>query len=167
MPSPPLRLVIDTSILIDLHRGGVLEICFRLPFRFLAPDVIIAESHTPNAEALVTRGWLEEVGFSREEVEQVLALVEAWRQVSTNDLFAFLAARREQAILLTGDKALRSVARRHRVEVHGIFWLLEQMVTHDLLSPRKAAQALRAMRMQGSRLPDDLFAQYLARWESL
>ena len=97
---------------------------------------------------------------------QVLALVEAWRRVSTNDLFAFFAARREQAILLTGDGPLRRVAEQMRVEVHGIFWLLEQMVAYQILSPAKAAQALRKMRKQGSRLPDDLYAQYLARWES-
>lgn len=165
MPSPPLRLVIDTSILIDLHRGGVLEICFRLPFRFLAPDVIVAESRTPNAETLVAHGWLEEVGFSGEEVAQVLALVETWRRVSANDLFAFFAARRRQAILLTGDKALRRVAEQHGVEVHGIFWLLEQMVTYRILSSTEAAQALRSMRAQGSRLPESLYHQHLAQWE--
>ena len=166
MPSPTLRLVIDTNILIDLHRGGVLEDCFRLPFRFLAPDVIIAESHTPNAAALVASGWLEKVGFSGEEVEQVLDLVKRWRRVSTNDLFAFIAARREQAILLTGDKALRRLAEQHGVEVHGIFWLLEQMVVHKIIPPDRAAQALCRMRRQGRRLPERLYNQYLTRWKS-
>ncbi|RME83844.1 MAG: type II toxin-antitoxin system VapC family toxin [Caldilineae bacterium] len=165
MPSASRPLVVDTNILIDLHRGEVIEACFRLPFRFLIPDVIAAECKTPPASMLIAQGWLEEVTFSGEEVAQVVAWAAQWPRVSVNDFFALLAAMREQAILLTGDKALRRVARRHGVDVHGIFWLLEQMVVHyQILSPSNAAQALRSMRMHGSRLPNDLYTQYLDRW---
>ena len=33
-------LVSDTSILIDLERGSLLETCFRLPFEFAVPDLL-------------------------------------------------------------------------------------------------------------------------------
>jgi hypothetical protein len=35
-------LVSDTSVLIDLERGGLLVSCFRLPFEFAVPDLLYA-----------------------------------------------------------------------------------------------------------------------------
>ena len=36
----PVLLVSDTSVLIDLQRGGILEMVFRLPFEIGVPDVL-------------------------------------------------------------------------------------------------------------------------------
>ena len=33
-------LVSDTSVLVDLERGSLLEASFRLPFRFSVPDLL-------------------------------------------------------------------------------------------------------------------------------
>ena len=33
-------LVSDTSVLVDLERGSLLEASFRLPFRFAVPDLL-------------------------------------------------------------------------------------------------------------------------------
>ena len=33
-------LVSDTSVLIDLKRGSLLEVSFRLAFRFVVPDLL-------------------------------------------------------------------------------------------------------------------------------
>lgn len=34
-------LVSDTSVLVDLERGSLLEASFRLPFQFAVPDLLI------------------------------------------------------------------------------------------------------------------------------
>ena len=39
MMKPMKVLVSDTSILIDLERGTLLETCFLLPFQFVVPDL--------------------------------------------------------------------------------------------------------------------------------
>jgi hypothetical protein len=36
----PLVLVSDTSVLVDLQRGGVLEIALELPYEFAVPDLL-------------------------------------------------------------------------------------------------------------------------------
>ena len=33
-------MVADTSVLIDLERGGLLEQCFSLPYQFTVPDML-------------------------------------------------------------------------------------------------------------------------------
>ena len=40
MMKPMKVLVSDTSVLIDLERGTLLETCFLLPFQFVVPDLL-------------------------------------------------------------------------------------------------------------------------------
>ena len=60
--SPPL-CVVDANILVDLHIGGLLGEFFRLPFRLVAPDVIIAELYDPDGEMLTEHGLAERNAF--------------------------------------------------------------------------------------------------------
>lgn len=73
MDSPPL-CVVDANILIDLHIGGLLREFFRLPFRLVAPDVIIAELHDPDGEMLTEHGLQSET-LSGAQVQEVASLV--------------------------------------------------------------------------------------------
>jgi hypothetical protein len=55
--------VVDTYIIIDLHRGGVLKELFRLPYTLLAPDVIVAELLEPAGKTLLDLG-VQSMDFS-------------------------------------------------------------------------------------------------------
>jgi predicted nucleic acid-binding protein len=162
--SPPLCIV-DTNILIDLHVGGLLQELFRLPFRLAAPDVIIAELDEPDGEALVEYG-LESIELVGEQVLEVAELLSRYRSVSTSDLFALVLARTHKATLLTGDRHLTEMATQEGVAVHGILWVLDEMVRLGVVSPVQAAQALRQMLKQGSRLPQTECQKRLRRWRT-
>ena len=47
------RFIIDTNVLIDLHRGEILRQFFTLPYSFSAPDVIIDELEDPDGSLLL------------------------------------------------------------------------------------------------------------------
>jgi predicted nucleic acid-binding protein len=162
--SPPLCIV-DANILIDLHVGGLLQELFRLPFRLAAPDVIIAELDEPDGEALVEYG-LESIELVGEQVLEVAELLSRYRSVSTSDLFALVLARTHKATLLTGDRHLTEMATQEGVAVHGILWVLDEMVRLGVVSPVQAAQALRQMLKQGSRLPQTECQKRLRRWRT-
>jgi hypothetical protein len=50
-------LVSDTSVLIDLDRGGLLDCCFKPPFEFAVPDLLYArELEAFGGPRLVARG---------------------------------------------------------------------------------------------------------------
>ena len=108
MDFPPL-CVVDANILIDLHIGGLLREFFHVPFRLVAPDVIIAELHDPDGEMLTEHGLQSET-LSGAQVQEVASLVACHRRVSANDLFALVLARTLKAMLLTGDRRLRQIA---------------------------------------------------------
>ena len=162
--SPPLYIV-DTNILIDLHVGGLLQELFRLPLRLAAPDVIIAELLEPDGDTLVEHG-LESMELAGDRVLEVASLLARHRSVSTNDLFALILARTNKATLLTGDRHLSEAADQEGVVVHGILWVLDEMVRLKVVAPIQAAQALERMLKQGSRLPRAECQKRLREWSA-
>lgn len=159
----PRRFALDASVLIDLHVGRLLVEFFRLPYRFLAPDVTIAELEAPDGESLIRHG-LESVELSGEHVSAVNALRAENRRVSVNDLFALVLARDQGVALLTGDRRLRGLAEREQIMVHGTLWILDEMVRLNTASPQLAGAALTAMLASGSRLPGTECLRRLRMW---
>jgi hypothetical protein len=66
-------------------------------------------------------------------------------RLSAHDGFAFaLAEQHEGCILLSGDDALRTLAGRHDIEVHGVLWVFDQLHHHRLASAAAIVAILRA-----------------------
>lgn len=158
------RLIIDTNVLIDLHHGNVLDGLFRLPYLFIAPDVVIEELQEPDGSDLMRMG-LKSGELSGERVLEVEQLFLHHANIAVNDLFALVLAASMNLPLLTGDSRLRKLAARHNVKVHGTLWVLDEMVSHEILKPVEAARALRAMQERGSRLPLADCEERLRFWE--
>lgn len=120
-------LVSDTSVLIDLERGGFLEAIFTLPHGFAVPDVLYRrEMEGEWGERLVGLGLrVEEVS------EQGVASAFRYRQhrakLSVPDSLALALAKEREWPLLTGDGDLRELAAGENVECHGVLWLLDLM----------------------------------------
>ena len=165
MRDSPSRCVVDTNVFIDFHRGGLLEALFRLPFVFLAPDVIVEELEIPDGERLLRWG-LESVSSSGVQVAAVSALAAVHRRPAVNDLFAFVVARAEGAVLLSGDGALRELAESEGMAVRGTLWLLDELVRLDIISGRQAAEGLERMVASGRRLPESECQLRIQRWRT-
>jgi predicted nucleic acid-binding protein len=120
-------LVSDTSVLIDLERGGFLEAIFALPHQFAVPDVLYDhEMQGDWGEALVRLGLrVEEV--SKEGLANALRYRQQRSSLSVPDSFALALAKERQWLLLTGDGQLRDLAGGEDVECHGVLWLLDLM----------------------------------------
>jgi hypothetical protein len=162
MTSQSLR-VTDTNIWIDLENGGILAEVFRLPYRFLTPDFAIPELRRPRWQTLQALG-LEAGELAAEQVMELFRLRQVHRNLSIADLAAFLLAKALDATLLTGDRRLMELAAANDLPVHGVLWLLDEMVHYRALSPGQAANALGRMLDQGARLPADECRKRLTRW---
>lgn len=91
--------------------------------------------------------------FDENQVAEVLDFKAAHSGPSVADWFAFIEAKDNQAILLTGDGALRQVAEEKGLTVQGTLWVLDELVLHTILIPGRAAHALREIIIKGSYLP--------------
>jgi hypothetical protein len=156
-------LVTDTNIWIDLENGGILAEVFRLPYRFFTPDFAIPELIRPRWETLEVLG-LEAHELIAEQVVELAHLRQTYRNLSIIDLAAFLLAKTLDATLLTGDWRLNELAKANGLSVHGVLWLLDEMVHFRVLTLGQAAIALRRMLDQGARLPVEEWSNRLARW---
>lgn len=126
-------LVSDTSVLIDLDRGNLVEATFRLPFEFTVPDLLyereLREHGGPEFVSLGLR--VEEL--DGEGVSLALGYLRRRRSLSVPDSFALALAKSNAWTLLSGDRELRELAEEDEVPCHGVLWLLDQMFEHRVI----------------------------------
>ena len=135
-------LVSDTSVIIDLERGELLESVFQLAVDFAVPDLLF---HRELAGALGDR--LLALGLRVEElspgeVQGATVLRRADATLSLPDTFAFALAQGRQWTLLTGDAGLRRTAEAHALDVHGTLWVLDQLEAQEACSLQVLAAGL-------------------------
>lgn len=160
-------LVGDCNVWIDLDIGGLLGYVFRLPFGWLAPDVVVAEltRDRPSGHRLIQLG-LDVRELPGELTARVVELRQRYLRPSTPDLFALTLAEALGIALITGDGSLREAAEKEGVEVHGTLWVLDEMVGRGVATAPEAADALQAMLDSGRRLPLRESATRIGRWRS-
>lgn len=159
----PSVLVTDTNIWIDLENGGILAEVFYLPYQFLTSDFAIPELIHPRWQTLQALG-LEARELNPEGILELFKLRQDFINLSTTDLAAFVLAKTLKATLLTGDWRLNELAKENSLSVHGVLWLLDEMVHYQAIIPGQAANALGRMLDQGARLPADECRKRLASW---
>jgi len=160
------RFIVDTNILIDLYWGDIIEKLFLLPYEFFSPDVIIDELFQPEGKDLLSLG-LKSYELNADGVREVSHLAEQYRNIAINDLFALTIAKITGFPLLTGDSDLRKLAGTYKISVHGILWVLDEMVCREILKPVEAICALCKMLRHGSRLPHQECEKRFRHWEKM
>jgi predicted nucleic acid-binding protein len=120
-------LVSDTSILIDLERGGLLEAAFSCGLTMVVPDLLYErELESENGPYLRQLG-LGVVELTPEELELAQRLRAERKKLSLPDCFALSCATRVGHILITSDGDLRKEAISRIGVVYGLLWLLDQL----------------------------------------
>lgn len=126
-------LVSDTSVIIDLERGALLEPLFQLPYEFVVPDLLFeTELSGELGNHLCGLGLLVEE-LRAEEVLRATAVGRERIELSVQDSFAYALAEHRDWPLLTGDGALRKIAAANGVEVHGVLWICDHFEQHALI----------------------------------
>ncbi|MBK9160472.1 MAG: hypothetical protein IPM27_02720 [Nitrosomonadales bacterium] len=158
-------LVSDTSVLIELERGGLLEPAFSFGLIMVVPDLLYRnELEGENGPYLRTLG-LGVVSLTPDEVALAQAIMEHRPALSLPDCFALSCALRQDHVLVTGDQKLRSEAKARNAEVYGMLWILDQMELSGKFSFTLLYEGLsRISAHKRCRLPKDEVAARLLRW---
>src|SRR5581483_8982502 len=127
-----MRIIVsDSSCLIDLRKGSLLEVFLQLPYEFLIPNTLFEEEllkFTDAQKQVLIDGGLKMIDLSGDRVLRAQEVVRAAPRLSVHDGFAFaLAEGNPGCILLSGDGELRKLASAHKIEVHGILWLIDEI----------------------------------------
>ena len=158
-------LVSDTSVLVDLERGSFLEASFRLPFRFVVPDLLYEqELKDYGGDELIKLGLVVEE-LDGDGVSLALAYRQQAPALSLPDCFALALAQTRSWALLSGDSVLRQLAEREAVECHGVLWLLDEMQNADVVNIRQLHDGLSAIAQHPRcRLPKPEIRRRLTRY---
>lgn len=120
-------LVSDTSVVIDLERGGLIEAVFELPYTFSVPDLLFErELRAYGGDELIALG-LVVVELNAAAVKQAAAYRDQEIALSSSDSFALALARENAWTLLAGDRIMREVANREHIDCHGLLWVLDEL----------------------------------------
>lgn len=158
-------LVSDTSILIDLDRGELLEVAFTLDDQFVVPDLLFARELKGDLGIRLQGLGLLVEPLSAAEVTQATILRRADQRLSLPDTFAFALARERAWTLLTGDRGLRSAAEAQGIEVHGTLWVLDRLEHAGKCSPAELHAGLtKTAAHRRCRLPRPEVDQRLRRY---
>ena len=126
-------LVSDTSVLIDLDRGSLVEPAFRLPFEFTVPDLLYERELKPHGGEDFIRLGLRVEELDGNAVALALGYRRKRRSLSLPDSFALALAKTSAWTLLSGDRGLRELAKQEDVDCHGVLWLLDRMFEHHVI----------------------------------
>jgi hypothetical protein len=161
-----ILLVADTSILVDLERGGLLESAFGYGWTFVVPDLLYERELADQNGAYLKSLGLGVIELTPDEVALAQQVQAERRALSLPDCFALSCALRPSHTLLSGDKALRAEALARNGTVYGLLWLLDQLEQAGL-SKALLYEALQKISAHPrARLPAAEVRPRLQRWAS-
>ena len=139
------HIVIDTSCMIDLRKAALLDAALALPYAFVTPDTLFEnEWLSPPDKKILCSGKLNVRELPGADVQRAAAYLNRHRTLKINDCFLLaMAERLKESMLLTGDQALRAVAERNGIEVHGVLWVIDILQSQGIVPLRKLCDALR------------------------
>jgi len=166
-----MRIIVsDTSCLIDLRKASLLEGFLKLPYEIVIPDTLFEEELLKFSETekkMLLDGGMKVLELPGEGVLRAQAMASGFSALSLHDCFAFaLAESNPGCILLTADGSLRSTAKNHGIEVHGVLWAIDEMGKAATVTAAEIIHALELFASNPSiyRLPSRELRAFIKRY---
>ena len=157
-------LVMDTSVVVDLERGGLLDSAFACGWAVVVPDLLYERELLDYSGPYLKTLGLGVLELSSTELNLAQSVKNARGQLSLPDCFALALSMRDGNVLLSGDGNLRAEAGLRGVSVHGVLWLLDRMKEQGV-SVALLHQGLTSMSLhRNCRLPGGEVRVRLERW---
>jgi predicted nucleic acid-binding protein len=157
----------DTSVLVDLAEGGLLELFFRLGICSMTTSAVVEEIKHESQQQLVEKFLNREIQVCALEgalLIESIQLLDRVSALSIADTSVAVLAKQESAVLLTNDRRLRTHCQSEKIEVRGVLWVLDELLRCDVITPKKARTALDTILERGARLPENEVQLRRARW---
>ena len=166
-------VVSDTNIFIDLISVNLLDGFFSLPWEIHTTDMIMKELKDSNQKAVVDAfrqlGSLKVKEFDGNEMLELMRMRKRALEssnASIQDCSVWKLAKNLDCSLLTGDNRLRKVVQKDNVEVHGILYLFDKMLEHQVINHETAITKLQSLFSINTRLPKDEIDKRIELWKA-
>ena len=130
--------------MIDLGKAALLDAALALPYSFVIPDILFENEWFTPGRKFLRSNKLDVRELPGPDVRRAAAYLNQHRTLKINDCFLLaMAENLKDSILLTGDQALRVIAERNGIEVHGVLWVIDVLQSQEVVPLRKLYDALR------------------------
>lgn len=157
----------DANIMIDLIKTGLFGHCLAMKFTFMTTDMVLDELYPEQINFIrphINSGKFTVVSTSEAALIAILKMSEEDQRISEQDWSAIYIAQEKDAILLTGDNRLRTVAELKGLQCCGILWVLDQLVDTHILTVQQACGSLRLLMSVNKRLPEKACIERVNAW---
>lgn len=159
----------DANVLIDLELACLFDLWLQLGIETYTTDLILGELEDGGhrqALAYFRSGRMISHGLSFAELEQVSELErEIGSKAKFNDCSVLFLAMKLNAMLISGDKALRKAGKDRSVEVHGTLWIIDQLVSGKVMTGEIAAAKLEYLLSLERYLPASECQILMKKWK--
>lgn len=164
-----MRIVInDANILIDLFHLDLVEVFFSFQnLELKTTDFVFEELYEEQKNVIqpfIHNQSLILIESSEDDLLNIFKLLSTNNGLSVEDCSVWYHAKKNAAILLTGDGKLRKQSLADGVEVRGILYIFDQLLLVGLLSFELAIKKLNQLYLLNERLPIDSKKQRLDYW---
>ena len=160
----------DANVLIDLELAGLFDLWFRLGYETYVTDLIVGELRKGGhmkALSYAEAGMLHVEKCSPDFMMEAVNLMnEIGGGPGITDCSVLLLAMKRDAMLLSGDGALRKDAQVRQVEVHGTIWIFDELIENTLLKPIIAARKLENLLLNNRFLPLEVCEKRIESWRT-
>ena len=120
-------------MLVDLERGALLEAAFNLPFQLTVPDLLYERELKDHGGTELMALGLSVSELTDETLQLAVSYTRSNKELSLPDCFALALAKTNNWTLLTGDARLRRKASGEQIACHGVLWIFDRMMEHNVL----------------------------------
>ncbi|MCO5069035.1 MAG: hypothetical protein M9910_10205 [Kiritimatiellae bacterium] len=170
MAAPVKIAVQDANILIDLELAGLFDLWFQAGIETHTTDLIRAELENGQHEQALgyfKSKHIREHRLAYEELQEVARVErEVGNKAKFNDCSVLYLAEKIDAMMLSGDKALRNAGKARQIEVHGTLWIFDLLIEKGLLSGKVAAAKLDSLIRNDRHLPRAECEQRFRKWRT-
>lgn len=164
-----MRIIVsDSSALIDVRKGNLLESFLRLPYELVIPDVLLESEllSFSKGELALIREHMVIATLGAEGVERAGEIVTITPALSLIDGFALAVAEEHPGcILLAGDRRMREQADKRNIECRGVLWVVEELAKATLANAKTLHKALEIWSADPFvRLPREKLEEMLSRF---
>lgn len=155
--------IIDANVIFDAVAGDILPEIFELGYRIITTNFVMGEIKTIPHSELISKGLIIQ-DMPGDLVEEIWKLRENHIELSIHDISVLVMASHTNAIMLSGDGALRIAAKKAEIPYHGTLWIMDKLVEKEIILPERAAEALQSMCDSDRWLPEEECRRRIRMW---
>ena len=160
--------VTDANIFIDLIELELLHLLFDLGIEIHTTKAVYDQLNAEQqiiSEPFVQSKALIIYNFSFNELSE-LSQIAFPTGLEPADKSVYYYSIKIGAMILSGDKRLRTFCESKSVEVRGIIWVFDRFVSNSIISKRTAAAKLQLLMDINNRIPFEDCKKRISKWNS-